>query len=119
MKLYMAKSILFLFLVSCVTALSEDVGRFQLIVIEYADVSGVKKPTLFKIDTTTGKTWRLGTVAIPAKLPEHLGLKQLIVEGWTPIADDLSAATEEQKKILKQLSDPRGAPQPPKSVPNN
>jgi hypothetical protein len=40
-----------------------QVGRFQLQATNRYDVTGQKmKPELFRIDTATGETWRLGIV---------------------------------------------------------
>lgn len=90
-----------------VSAIGADVGRYQLLSANVSNGIGEMEPVLFRIDTTTGETWRFERNMFPVKTNDA-GKAFVMSESWVKIPESISATN-----ILDAISkmQPTNAPQ--------
>src|SRR5438876_49560 len=69
-------------------------GRFQLVSSSYTiqDQKTRVETGLFRIDTATGKTWKLLEVNYAYKVPKDTDPHYILAEGWVLISEDFNVA---------------------------
>jgi hypothetical protein len=82
---------------------SDVPGRFQLVSANYTiqDQKPRVETGLFRIDTATGRTWKLLDVNYAYKVPKDTEPHYLLAEGWVLISEDFSVAAEATSRAIE------------------
>jgi hypothetical protein len=108
----MIRSILFAAILCSSTAFAQNAsdkasgsaGRYQIIAVNIPFGEGKSEQTVFKIDTTTGETWRYMSAQL--QIPEDKRLYPQVIsasaEGWVPIGEFRKAFDQAVKENEKK-----------------
>ena len=78
-------------------------ARFQLVSANYTiqDQKPRMEAGLFRIDTATGRTWKLLEVNYGYKVPKDTEPHNMLAEGWLLISEDFSVSAEATARVIE------------------
>ena len=90
----------FLLLSSFSFALDNEISRYSIIAVDLWDpTENINKSTLIKLDTATGRIWRLERVSSSINFGQ--GDTNLLIEGWVEIDKPLTESFREYEVLKK------------------